>query len=98
MPTEWLGHLENTVTYMYKNLQQTYWPPLCGKGFFDYEIKKMERIYVVCKEQINNADEAKIIKSRKDLILFIKQHDLRRGTNFLEVFPELENYYKQYTT
>ena len=90
MEPEWLKEIENTITWMYQNLQQTYWPPLCGKGFFDHEIKKMERIYVLCKDYI--ADPSKreeIIMQRKNFVTFVEQHDLRRGTNFNKTFPEM---------
>lgn len=98
MPPEWLQHIEDTVTWMYSNLQQTYWPPLCGKGFFDYEIKKMERIYVVCKEEMNNVEkQSEFETSRKNFIAFVKEHDKRRGTNFLETFPEMEEFYRKYS-
>jgi organic radical activating enzyme len=97
MPKDWLHYIEDTVTWMYQNLQQTYWPPLCGKGFFDYEIKKMERIYIVCKESILNYEkDPKLDLDRRNLIKFVNEHDKRRGTNFLDTFPELENFYRTY--
>lgn len=97
MPHEWLKHIEDTVTWMYQNLQQTYWPPLCGKGFFDYEIKKMERIYLVCKEAIAKDNNDSIANdNRRNLVTFVDEHDRRRGTNFLETFPELEDFYRKY--
>ncbi len=97
MPEEWLQHIEDTITWMYHNLQQTYWPPLCGKGFFDYEIKRLERVYVVCKEAINNPDKKKEIETnRKNFIAFVDEHDKRRGTNFLKTFPEMKKYYQEW--
>jgi organic radical activating enzyme len=94
MPREWLIHIEETVTWMYQNLQQTYWPPLCGKGFFDHEIKKMERLYVLCKEAINDpTKQEEIIINRKNFIAFVDEHDKRRGTDFLKTFPEMKEYY-----
>lgn len=98
MPQEWLQHIEDTVSWMYSNLQQTYWPPLCGKGFFDYEIKKMERIYIVCKEAMNDpSKQDEIEQGRRNLIAFVKEHDKRRGTDFLATFPELEDFYRKYS-
>jgi organic radical activating enzyme len=95
---DWLTHIEDTVTWMYHNLQQTYWPPLCGKGFFDHEIKKMERIYVVCKESMNDSKLKSSIKvARKNFIAFVDEHDRRRGTDFLNTFPEFEQYYSKWS-
>lgn len=97
MPEEWLEHIEDTVTWMYHNLQQTYWPPLCGIGFFDHEIKKMERIYYVCKEAITNPDNAESIKiNRMNFVKFVDEHDKRRGTDFLQTFPEMKSYYNEW--
>ena len=94
MPPEWLTHIEDTITWMYKNLQQTYWPPLCGIGFFDYEIKRLERVYVVCKQAINDpTKQEEIINNRKNFVAFVDEHDRRRGTNFLKTFPEMEEFY-----
>jgi hypothetical protein len=98
MPQEWLQHIEDTVSWMYSNPQQTYWPPLCGKGFFDYEIKKMERVYIVCKEAMNDpSKQDEIEQGRRNLIAFVKEHDKRRGTDFLATFPELEDFYRKYS-
>jgi hypothetical protein len=30
---------------------------------------------------------------QKDFIRFINEHDRRRGTNFLKIFPEMEDFY-----
>jgi organic radical activating enzyme len=97
MPEEWLQHIEDTITWMYQNLQQTYWPPLCGKGFFDYEIKRLERVYVVCKEMINDpTKQEEIQNNRRNFVAFVDEHDRRRGTKFLKTFPEMTEYYHQW--
>jgi len=96
MPPEWLDFIEETVTWMYRNLQQTYWPPLCGMGFFDHEIKKMERIYVVCKTALKEKDPKEIAIARKNFVRFLEEHDLRRGTDFLQTFPEMKPYFKDW--
>jgi organic radical activating enzyme len=97
MPEEWLTEIEETVTWMYHNLQQTYWSPLCGKGFFDYEIKRMERVYVVCRDAIRDpSKQAEISDNRKNFVAFVDEHDKRRGTNFLKTFPEMKKYYDEW--
>jgi organic radical activating enzyme len=89
MPPEWLSEIESTVTWMYNNLQQTYWPPLCGKGFFDYEIKRLERVFMVTREAMNDpTKQEEILNNRRNFVKFVDEHDLRRGTNFIETFPE----------
>lgn len=87
--------IEDHVTYMYQNMQQTYWPPLCGKGFFDYEINRMKRVFYVAKGMIKEHPNTELIeKRRKDFYLFVNEHDKRRGTNFLETFPEYRQFYE----
>lgn len=57
------------------------------ENFEFYEINRFERMYSV----------AKTVKSteidRKDFCVFIEEYDRRRGTDFFEVFPELEHFY-----
>lgn len=90
---DYLKHLEDQVTHMYLNKEQAYWPPLCGHGFYENEINKMERLYYVAKDSPRNMTE--INQNRKDFVLFVDEHDKRRGTNFLETFPEMEEFYKR---
>jgi organic radical activating enzyme len=88
---DFLPLVEDQVTFMYKNTQVTHWPPLCGNGYYDYEINRMERVYKVFKHHLlSNQD---VTKQRKDFVLFVDEHDRRRGTNFLKTFPEMEEFY-----
>jgi len=88
---DFLSLVEDQVTFMYKNTQVTQWPPLCGNGYYDYEINRMERVYKVFKHHLlSNQD---VTKQRKDFVLFVDEHDRRRGTNFLKTFPEMEEFY-----
>ena len=34
------------------------------------------------------------IQQRKNFYNYVNEYDVRRGTNFLNTFPELENFYK----
>jgi sulfatase maturation enzyme AslB (radical SAM superfamily) len=90
---DYLKHLEDQVTHMYLNKEQAYWPPLCGHGFYENEINKIERLYYVAKDSPRNMEE--INKNRKDFALFVDEHDKRRGTDFLATFPEMEEFYKR---
>lgn len=57
-----------------------------GKGFQNWEIDKLERV----QYQIQDNPEQVYLK---DFVLFFDEHDKRRGTNFLETFPELAVFY-----
>jgi hypothetical protein len=83
--------IEDQVTYMYRNKEHAYWPPLCGYGFYEHEINKMERLYYVAKEGNKNQNE--LLRTRKDFVIFVDEHDRRRGTNFLKTFPEMAEFY-----
>ena len=85
--------IEKQVTFMYQHKEVGSWPPLCGNGFYDHEINRMSRVYYVAK---NGPDKSfNVDQSRKDFVKFVDEHDKRRGTNFLETFPEYEQFYTE---
>lgn len=88
---EWLTQIENDVTYMYQNKEHAFWPPLCGIGFYEHEINRLQRIYSVMKEEQGKDHQ----QNKKDFAIFVDEHDRRRGTDFLATFPELEEFYKE---
>ena len=38
-------------------------------------------------------DEKDVTEHRRNFYRFFSEHDKRRGTNFVETFPELEDFY-----
>jgi organic radical activating enzyme len=95
VPFDDLPKIEDAVSHMYKNLQQMHWPPLCGKGFFDYEVNRFERLYYVIREQmiITHSNTDKINELRAQFAEYITEYDLRRGTDFTKTFPEYAEFY-----
>jgi hypothetical protein len=85
----YLSQVEDQVTYMYKNKEHAYWPPLCGRGFYEHEINRLERIYHVFRDERQTYNP----QHRKDFVTFVDEHDRRRGTNFVQTFPEMEDFY-----
>ncbi len=81
LPVEYIDMLLEQVQFMKMNHCD-------GKGFQNWEINKLERIQYLIKEN-------KEIIHLKDFGLFFDEHDRRRGTNFLETFPELTKLYNQ---
>jgi sulfatase maturation enzyme AslB (radical SAM superfamily) len=57
-------------------------------GFNDIEVQKIKRIY-----DWSLSEDENLIQNRIDFIKFVDEHDLRRGTNFLKTFPEMEEFY-----
>ncbi len=84
---EMVKELEKTVEFMKYN-PETRWNEF--KGFSDFEISKVQRLIDWIKSDTAFDKE----KSMKNFWLFWAEHDKRRGTNFLNTFPELENFYE----
>ena len=79
LPITYIPMLQAQVEFMRKN-------HCAGKGFQNHEIDKLERIQYLIKEDPEQV-------WLKDFVLFFDEHDQRRGTNFLETFPELADLY-----
>jgi hypothetical protein len=90
---EMLPMLYDQVTHMYKNLEYKNWYGTANRGFYEYEADKLKRIYNIAKENIFN-EWTNI--NRNNFVKFVDEHDLRRGTNFLETFPEFEQAYTKW--
>lgn len=63
-------------------------------GFFDYEIAAMERFITFLKSKPNEKEGIDLETARIDFYKFVTEHDSRRGTSFLQTFPELLNFYE----
>ena len=61
-------------------------------GYTDVEIGKITRLY---DWMIAPQDEEQLKTNRKNFYRFFNAHDERRETNFLETFPELEDFYNK---
>jgi len=59
------------------------------KGFKDFEISKVQRLI----DWVKNDGKFDRTTAMKNFYLFFSQHDERRGTNFLNTFPELEDFW-----
>ena len=89
LPPEWSDNIFKQAQYMdylsvplfdYRNI-----------GFSDIETQKLKRIYDWMISVDQDSDELKV--QRYNFGKFFKEHDRRRGTNFVDVFPELESFY-----
>jgi hypothetical protein len=57
-------------------------------GFNDSEVQKIIRTY-----DWSLSEDENLIQNRIDFIKFVDEHDIRRGTDFLKTFPEMEEFY-----
>jgi organic radical activating enzyme len=88
-----LHYVEEQLRFMKDNIE----PVTSGKeytGFYPHEIHKLERVYNIIKAEIDYGEDN--TTNRKDFVLFVDEHDRRRGTNFLETFPELADTYNNW--
>ena len=79
LPISYKAELLKQVEYMKSN-------HCGGKGFQDWERERLERIQYM----FTDTPEQFWLK---DFWLFFDEHDRRRNTNFLEIFPELAELY-----
>jgi hypothetical protein len=66
-------------------------------GFGDHEVYKLHRIKSVIEKELENPD-AETERLRKDFAVFVREHDRRRGTDFVNTFPELKDLYESWYT
>jgi hypothetical protein len=59
-------------------------------GYSDIEQQKIMRIY---DWMISPQDSFEQMKNRYNFYKYFSEHDIRRGTNFVKTFPELEEFY-----
>jgi hypothetical protein len=79
---------ENTATHSWNSHQ----------GFEDYELEKFKRICLQIMGQATRnrtmGNSVDTIVNRAKLYEFVNEIDRRHGTDFLDTFPELEEFYK----
>ena len=80
--------LEEAIEYMNANKETD---ASRFKGFKDFEISKVQRLI----DWIKSDTGFNRTTAMKDFYLFFSQHDERRGTNFLNTFPELEYFWNE---
>ena len=86
LPESYQAIHESNIEYMQKNSGEE-------KGlhiFKDFEIQKMQRNLAYWRE---NADAS--MQQKKNFYAFFNEHDRRRGTNFLNIFPEMEEFWME---
>ena len=59
-------------------------------GFKDFEIQKMLRNLAVWRNDKNDNTQ-----NKQNFYAFFTEHDRRRGTNFLNTFPEMEDFWME---
>ena len=91
LPKEYRSYMVDHIKFMNEHLDEVY-------GIKAAEVLKMQRILSWMEEADDwGASEAsKLALNRKNFVLFFKEHDRRRGTDFLKCFPEMESFFNEY--
>lgn len=83
------NHFEQCLDFMEKNLvniqAKKYY------GFSDFQIKKMKTLIGIVKASQINKEQ--LTKNKINFYKFFNEHDLRRNTDFIKTFPELESFW-----
>jgi hypothetical protein len=83
-----VSELERAIEFMKQNEEGEH---NRFKGFKDFEISKVQRLIDWVKSD-SKFDRA---TAMKNFYLFFSQHDERRGTSFLNTFPELTDFWNE---
>ena len=69
---------------------------VCNDDLFnESEKNRIKQIYDFYNHFHNNLNEQELKDLKKSFYSFFKEYDKRRNLNFLEIFPEYENFWKQ---
>lgn len=88
-------YLIPAINFMATNTAHHIWNS--HNGFEDYELEKMKRIVIQILTKIKtneNGDSADTVINRAKFYDFVNKIDQRSGTNFLETFPEMKDFYE----
>ena len=88
LPAAYQRRMEQHIEFMQQNLM----PEGSFVGFKDYEVQRMQRALDWMREP---QDATEIATARADFYRFFGEHDRRRGTDFLETFPEMTTFWKE---
>ena len=90
LPQHYEDYLEESIAFM--ELNQADEVNIDYRGFKDFEIDKVRRNLAWMKEGRKMSKE-ELTKARANFYNFFTQHDKRRDTDFLEVYPEMEDWW-----
>ena len=91
--TEWVNYVQECIKFMEDNVQKDDYDT-SFRGFKPYEILKLKRDLAVMRQQYT-AQEKLVNQTR--FVEFVNELDRRRDTNFNNTFPELVEYYDQWS-
>ena len=91
LPAVYAKRLQDIIDWMKENLETADRP---FQGFKDYEVQRMQRVLDWMKEG-RRLDPEYVKLQRADFYRFFNEHDKRRGTWFLNTFPEMKEFWDE---
>mgnify|MGYP003347902301 CR=1 FL=1 len=91
LPESYVDQLEYLWAWMIRQAETTAEP---FKGFKDYEIARLDRDIAWMRSGQQLPAEY-IQRNKADFYRFFTEHDRRRGTNFLNTFPEMSDWWRE---
>jgi hypothetical protein len=91
LPESYADRLEHVWAWMLKNVETADDP---YHGFKDYELARLDRDIAWMREG-QRMDAAQLNQRRADFYRFFSEHDRRRGTDFLQTFPEMASWWHE---
>ena len=91
LPPVYAKRLQDVINWMRENLETPEHP---FRGFKDYEVQRMQRVLDWMQEGWRLQPEY-VKLQRADFYRFFNEHDKRRGTDFLETFPEMREFWDE---
>lgn len=91
LPESYAERLEWLWAWM---VRQTETPEDPFHGFKDYEVARLDRD-IVWMRSGQQMDPAELRRNRADFYRFFAEHDRRRGTDFLQTFPEMTAWWQE---
>ena len=91
LPESYMDKLDHSWAYMLKKIETEDRP---FKGFKDFELQRLQRVMDWMSEGSKLTPE--YVKIQKgNFFRFFSEHDRRRGTNFIETFPEMTDFWNE---
>jgi hypothetical protein len=91
LPPVYAKRLQDVVDWMRDNIET---PERPFQGFKDYEVQRMQRVLDWMREG-SKLDSEYVKLQRADFYRFFSEHDKRRGTWFLNTFPEMREFWNE---
>jgi organic radical activating enzyme len=89
---ELIEHMEDCLKFMEDNIEKSDYHTTYH-GFKEYEIEKHKRNIAWMKQGKDHLTSDDIAGRRLSFLAYFNEADRRRGTNFIETFPEMTNWW-----